>query len=410
MAEVRTAVPRIKDPTGSSTRRAESDAAGIAELMNIKVIEQETTLLLYVYHERLGLAGIKEVSKDDLGKTVTVVLERACHVRGRLTSSGMSALKRPVGWTNVYVCRGESRLLSFSSESQEYHFFLPSGTYKLNAYGTDCDRVETLVEVESGMRDVEVSPIDLPPTRVAALLGRPAPELQRITGWKNGEPIRLADLRGKVVVLDFWGYWCGPCLRAMPALMALHDQFADKGVVVIAVHDGSVKSIAEMDERIAAVRARQWFGRDLPFLVALDGAGASTTAYGIASFPTSLLIDRDGNVVRRLENGPGGRDDNEAAICKLLGVLAKPASWQDRFLEAYRLAPDEVLRHVKPPFIPERAKFITRELSSLGNEGAADVSLVLPWNGAIQRRYPLESTLPSVLRRIAEDSRGYPAP
>ena len=154
--------------------RTESDAAGIAELMNIKVIEQETTLLLYVYHERLGLAGIKEVSKDDLGKTVTVVLERACHVRGRLTSSGMSALKRPVGWTNVYVCRGESRLLSFSSESQEYHFFLPSGTYKLSAYGTDCDRVETLVEVESGMRDVEVSPIDLPPTRVAALLGRPA--------------------------------------------------------------------------------------------------------------------------------------------------------------------------------------------------------------------------------------------
>ena len=211
-------------------------------------------------------------------------------------------------------------------------------------------------------------------------------------------------------MLDFWGYWCGPCLRAMPALiMALHDQFADKGVVVIAVHDGSVKSIAEMDERIAAVRARQWFGRDLPFLVALDGAGASTTAYGIASFPTSLLIDRDGNVVRRLEERPrrprrqrGGDLQAARRPCEA-SFLAGPV------LEAYRLAPDEVLRHVKPPFIPERAKFITRELSSLGNEGAADVSLVLPWNGAIQARYPLESTLPSVLRRIAEDSRGYRA-
>ena len=389
--------------------RAESDAAGLAELTSVKAIEHKKTLL-YVLQERQGFAGFKEVSKDDLGEVVTVTVEPACHVRGKLTSSGMAALKRPIGWTNVYLYRGTERPLSFSSESQEYHFYLPPGTYKLSAYGTDVETVETQIEVKKGMRDFEVSPVDLPPTKVATLLGRPAPELQRITAWKNGGSVRLADLRGKVVVLDFWGYWCGPCLRAMPALMALHDQFADKGLVVIAVHDRSVKSIAEMDERIASARQTQWFGRDLPFLVALDGEGATTAAFGITSFPTTLLIDQKGNVVRRLDNGPGRPDENEAAISKLLGVDAKRASWQDRFASVYRLAPGEVLHHVSPPFMPERAKFITREINAPGNEGSADVSLVLPWDGMIVPRYPHGPSLYSLVRHIAEDSRGYLAP
>jgi RNA polymerase sigma factor (sigma-70 family) len=386
--------------------RAESDAAGMAELMSVKSLGREK-MLLYVLQDRLGLAGFKEVSKDDLGTMVTVTVEPACRVRGRLTSTGMAKLNRPVGWTNVYVYRGDDRPLSCSSESQEYHFDLPPGIYKLSAYGADLDTVGTHIVVKKGMRDLEVPPLDLPPTKVATLLGRPAPELRGITDWKNGEPVRLADLRGKVVVLDFWGHWCGPCLRAMPSLMALHDQFADRGLVVIAVHDKSVKSIAELDERLAAVRQRRWFGRDLPFLVALDGDGATTAAFGITTFPTSLLIDRDGNVARRLDNGPSVPDDNVAAISRLLGIDVERPPWQARFDEVYGLAPGEVLRHVKPPFIPERDKFITREIRG---EGSANFSLVLRWDGAIRPRYPVGSSLPDILRHIAADARGYTAP
>ena len=372
----------------------------MAELMNAKRLGRERTLL-YVLQDRLGLAGFKEVSKDDLGTMVTVTVEPVCRVRGRLTSTGMAKLNRPIGWTNVYVYRGDDRPLSCFSESQEYHFDLPPGIYKLGAYGTDLDEVGTHIVVKKGMRDLEVPPLDLPPTKLAALMGRPAPELQGITDWKNGGPVRLADLRGKVVVLDFWGHWCGPCLRAMPALMALHDDFADRGLVVIAVHDKSVKSIAELDERIAPSRQRRWFGRDLPFLVALDGDGATTAAFSITTFPTSLLIDRDGNVVRQLDNGPSIPDNNVAAISRLLGVEGKRPSWRDRFAEVYGLAQGEVLRHVSPPFIAERAEFITHEINAPGNEGPADLSLVLPWAGAIRPRYPADPLLPSVLHEIA---------
>ena len=137
--------------------RAESDAAGMAELMSVKAIEREETLL-YVLQDRLRLAGFKEVSRDDLGATVTVTLEPACRVRGRLKSSGMAGLKRPIGWTNVYLHRGAQRPLSFSSESGEYQFDLPPGTYKLSAYGTDLDTVETRIEVKKGMGELEAGP------------------------------------------------------------------------------------------------------------------------------------------------------------------------------------------------------------------------------------------------------------
>jgi RNA polymerase sigma factor (sigma-70 family) len=385
--------------------RAESDTAGLAELMNVKSLGREK-MLLYVLQDRLGLAGFKEVSKGDLGTMVTVTVEPACRVRGRLTSTEMAKLNRPVGWTNVYVHRGDDRPLSCSSESGEYHFVLPPGIYKLSAYGTDLAEVGTHIVVKKGMRDLEVRPLDLPPTKVITLLGRLAPELQGITDWKNGEPVRLADLRGKVVVLDFWGHWCGPCLRAMPALTALHDQFADQGLVVIAVHDKSVKSIAELDERLAKVRQERWFGRDLPFLVALDGDGATTAAFGVTTFPTSLLIDREGNIARRLDDGPAVPDNNVAAISKLLGVDGKRPPWRDRFDKVYGLAPGEVLRRVKPPFIPERDKFITREISGPGNEGPAGLRLVLWWDGAIRTRYPVGSSLPDIVRHIAADAGG----
>ena len=83
--------------------------------------------------------------------------------------------------------------------------------------------------------------------------------------------------------------------------------------------------------------------------------------------------------------------------------------WQDRFDKVYGLTPGEVLRHVKPPFIPERDKFITREINGPGNEGPPDLRLVLRWDGVIRPRYPVGSSLPDIVRHIAADG-GFTAP
>ena len=66
------------------------------------------------------------------------------------------------------------------------------------------------------------------------MAGKPAPEIDA-TDLDTGKPVRLADFRGKVVVLDFWGYWCGPCTGSMPHLVALHRKFAGRPVAVVAL-------------------------------------------------------------------------------------------------------------------------------------------------------------------------------
>ena len=140
--------------------------------------------------------------------------------------------------------------------------------------------------------------------------GRDAPEFRQIKEWKNGGPYRIADLRGKVVLLDFWNFRCGGCIFEMPKLMDLHDRYADEGLVVIGIHADMVDSIAEMDQKLVESKARFWNGRDIPFPVALDGGGitqikdtpytsvgATTAAYGVQNFPTKLLINRDGKLI-----------------------------------------------------------------------------------------------------------------
>jgi thiol-disulfide isomerase/thioredoxin len=147
------------------------------------------------------------------------------------------------------------------------------------------------------------------------LKGEPAPELQDIVAWKNGGPIKLSDLRGKVVLLEFWGHWCGPCVGRMPALFSAYDKYHDKGLVVIGIHvdaENGIDTVAKLDEKLVDVKKRLWKDRDLPFPVGLvcrtrapDGPDGKTKlkcplvydVYDIAGFPTGVLIDRQGRVV-----------------------------------------------------------------------------------------------------------------
>jgi len=229
-------------------------------------------------------------------------------------------------------------------------------------------------------RSAETEPvrgIDVTKRYRSELIGRPAPELRKIKGWKNSGPMTLAELRGKYVLLDFWGYWCGPCLRDIPHLMAIYDAFSDRGLMVIGIHDDSLESIDELDERLATAREKIWMGRDFNFPVALDGGGrtritgtdetapgATTASYGVKMFPTTLLIGADGKVIGRF-HAPS-LDDKISKLEKLLGVEAKKPEWRVQFDKVYRLDEGEVLRYIAEPYIPERDDFFFYQFSRWG--------------------------------------------
>ena len=131
-----------------------------------------------------------------------------------------------------------------------------------------------------------------PPQRREPLqIGVPAPEWL-VKSWSDGKSRRLADYRGKVVVLDFWGVWCSPCINAIPAMKSLADQYEPRGVVFLGIHtaDGDMHQINKLKKSM---------GWDTP--TGID-KGTSITdsktadAYGVTGFPGIVIIDTEGDV------------------------------------------------------------------------------------------------------------------
>lgn len=194
--------------------------------------------------------------------------------------------------------------------------YCPSGNYRLKVILSD-PLTSSAQRVGSAECELTVppgeEPLDLPPVRLEAtaklrLIGQPAPEIDA-TDLDTGREVRLADFRGQVIVLDFWGYWCGPCVIAMPELAEVHRRFRGRPVVILGLHDQSVQSREEYDRKLAGVKHQLWEGRDLPFLVALDrpdpgrapgevaeGGGVTFKRYGIEFLNTRVVIDQDGRV------------------------------------------------------------------------------------------------------------------
>jgi thiol-disulfide isomerase/thioredoxin len=101
----------------------------------------------------------------------------------------------------------------------------------------------------------------------------------------DGHEVHLRDLRGKVVLLDFWATWCGYCRQALPTIELLHRSLQAKGLMVFGVDD-------EAPEIARAYL--QKYGYTMPSLV--DSASAAARAFLVNSYPTTVLIDREGKV------------------------------------------------------------------------------------------------------------------
>jgi len=108
----------------------------------------------------------------------------------------------------------------------------------------------------------------------------------------NGETRTLADYKGKVVVLDFWATWCAPCRFTMPKMIQFHNRHRDQDVVVIGVAV-DVTSRAEIEQFVTEM------GVNYP--IAVDSDATAKSAYQIKSLPTLFIIDKEGNILRRME-------------------------------------------------------------------------------------------------------------
>jgi cytochrome c biogenesis protein CcdA/thiol-disulfide isomerase/thioredoxin len=140
-----------------------------------------------------------------------------------------------------------------------------------------------------------------------------APEVRGISEWINTEPLTLRELRGKVVLIDFWTYSCINCLRTLPHLKAWDRAYRKDGLVIIGVHAPEFAFERVPGNVRTAVRK---LGIEYP--VALDNDFDTWTAYANQYWPAKYLIDRTGRV-RFFHFGEGEYDQTETEIRRFLG-------------------------------------------------------------------------------------------
>ena len=114
-----------------------------------------------------------------------------------------------------------------------------------------------------------------------------------LLGRLDGTELRLADLRGQPVVLNFWATWCAPCRQEIPQLVDAYNRFRDQGLAVVGVNMQEGKSIV--------LPYAEDFGMDFPIVIDVDGEVGD--AYRLLGLPVTYFIDRDG-IVRSTFTGP----------------------------------------------------------------------------------------------------------
>ncbi len=140
-----------------------------------------------------------------------------------------------------------------------------------------------------------------------------APEFTGISAWLNSPPLKMADLKGKVVLVQFWTYSCINCLRTLPYVTKWYEKYKDKGFIVIGVHSPEFPFERQKNNVETAIKR---FAITYP--VARDNQFATWKAYQNRYWPAEYLVDKSGKIVAT-QFGEGNYQQMENAIARLVG-------------------------------------------------------------------------------------------
>ncbi len=183
-------------------------------------------------------------------------------------------------------------------------------------YGLGLTKFEDNDKVREALQQINQKPIDEnmlgEPTSEMTSKGPVAPELIVGGSWLNSAPLTLEQLKGKVVLVDFWTYSCINCQRTFPYLQSWWEKYKDQGLVIIGVHSPEF----EFEKTLKNVEtAAQDFSLTYPIMQ--DNEFATWRAYSNRYWPAKYLIDKDG-YIRYTHFGEGDYDETERVIQNLL--------------------------------------------------------------------------------------------
>jgi len=166
--------------------------------------------------------------------------------------------------------------------------------------------------------------------KLAALIGKDAAPLN-VSTWVNGAPLTETDLKGKVVLLDFWAVWCGPCIATFPHLREWNEKYADKGLVMIGLTqyynydwNEDMQRATRAEAKVSPEQEQKMLERfaehhELKHRFGIQEDRSLSAFYGVEGIPQVVVIDRDGKVrLIRVGSGPDNARDIEKMLEQLI--------------------------------------------------------------------------------------------
>lgn len=181
-------------------------------------------------------------------------------------------------------------------------------------YGAGLTKFEENSQVQNQLKQIDMPDESLgnQATTLDQLQKPLAPQITAGGQWFNSEPLILEDLKGKVVLIDFWTYSCINCIRTLPYLREWNEKYKDKGLVIIGVHTPEFEFEKSPDNVAQAIKD---FGITYP--VVQDNNFSTWNAYNNRYWPAKYFIDKSGRV-RSSHFGEGAYDESEKLIQELL--------------------------------------------------------------------------------------------
>ncbi len=182
-------------------------------------------------------------------------------------------------------------------------------------FGIDSRKANPTAMADSRIAPSNTSPIDATPKSQTAALptaGNALPDFQGISQWLNSAPLSLTDLKGSVVLVQFWTFACINCQRTLPYVVGWHQQYAKSGLKVVGIHTPEFAFERETNNIKRALEQHK-----ITYPVPIDNDYKTWKAYHNEYWPHLFLADRQG-LIRYDHIGEGAYDQTEQTIGQLL--------------------------------------------------------------------------------------------
>jgi thiol-disulfide isomerase/thioredoxin len=295
-------------------------------------IDGRSRVSIFAVDKRRERGGIVLMEQSAAEKPITITMEPLVRVTARVHCSEAG---RTPEWSNAIIFvpdnkGNRSKLTICGSFRGQVSFLLPPGTYDLDAYSSSPSATLRIpeqetkdaaatpralflrVEIPRGQTTLDLGVLDLKlprdkdgvPRDLTQYYGKVPPELEITDARGVPRTVKLADFRGKWVLLEFWTVSCGPCVnRNLPELAKFYEEHAaDRDrfeiLAICNTEADDARTIEAYDALAAPLIKEAWAGKELPFPVLIDGEGRSFGVYGIQGVPNVLLIDPEGRLVK----------------------------------------------------------------------------------------------------------------